>query len=97
MAREIVNLEKLEEAQEAADAALEAATLAAEKVAEAVRVMTARVPAQPRQQVGARVTAAVYRQLKARAELQGVAVGTLVEQAISEFLERAAGSSQDAA
>lgn len=45
-------------------------------------------PAQPRQQVGARVTAAVYRQLKARAALQGVAVGTLVEQAIAEFMER---------
>jgi hypothetical protein len=57
----------------------------------------AAVPAPPRQQVGARVTATVYRQLKARAALQGVAVGALVEQAISEFMERAAGSSQDAA
>jgi predicted HicB family RNase H-like nuclease len=55
------------------------------------------MPAQLRQQVGARVTATVYRQLKARAALQGVAVGTLVEQAISEFMERTAGSSQDAA
>ena len=44
--------------------------------------------AQPRQQVGARVTATVYRQLKARAALQGVAVGALVEQAIAEFLAR---------
>jgi predicted HicB family RNase H-like nuclease len=43
------------------------------------------------------VTTAVYRQLKARAALQGVAVGTLVEQAISEFMERAAGSNQDVA
>jgi predicted HicB family RNase H-like nuclease len=52
----------------------------------------ARVPAvkpaaaQERQQVGARVTAATYRQLKARAALQGVSVQTLVEQAITEFL-----------
>ena len=42
----------------------------------------AAVATQPRQQVGARVTATVYRQLKARAALQGVAVGVLVEQAI---------------
>jgi hypothetical protein len=47
---------------------------------------------QPRQQVGARVTATVYRQLKARAALQGVAVGTLVEQAIAEFLSRGQSS-----
>jgi hypothetical protein len=38
MARQIVNLGKLTEAQEAADAAMEAATLAAEKVAEVVRI-----------------------------------------------------------
>ena len=43
-------------------------------------------PAQERQQVGARVTATTYRQLKARAALQGVTVQTLVEQAITEFL-----------
>ena len=41
---------------------------------------------QERQQVGARVTASTYRQLKARAALQGVTVQTLVEQAIDEFL-----------
>ena len=39
-----------------------------------------------RQQVGARITTAVYRQLKAHAALQGVTVQTLVEQAIAEFL-----------
>jgi len=39
-----------------------------------------------RQQVGARVTTTTYRQLKARAALQGVTVQTLVEQAIAEFL-----------
>jgi hypothetical protein len=39
-----------------------------------------------RQQVGARVTTAIYRQLKARAALQGGTVQTLVEQAIAEFL-----------
>jgi predicted DNA binding CopG/RHH family protein len=53
----------------------------------AARVPTAKAaPAQERQQVGARVTAATYRQLKARAALQGVTVQTLVEQAITEFL-----------
>jgi predicted secreted protein len=44
------------------------------------------VPAQARQQVGARVEAGTYRQLKARAALQGVSVQMLVEQAITEFL-----------
>jgi hypothetical protein len=39
-----------------------------------------------RQQIGARVTTATYRQLKARAALQGVTVAALIEQAISEFL-----------
>ena len=47
MARQVVNLEKLAEAQEAADAAMEAATLAAEKVAE----LAAAVRAQPRQRL----------------------------------------------
>jgi hypothetical protein len=41
-----------------------------------------------RQQVGARVTKASYRQLKARAALSGVTVRTLVEQAIDEFLAK---------
>ena len=45
-------------------------------------------PAEDRQQVGARVTKTTYRQLKARAALQGMTVQTLVEQAISEFLAR---------
>jgi len=39
-------------------------------------------------QVGARITKVKYRQLKARAALQGVTVQTLVEQAIAEFLAR---------
>ena len=39
-----------------------------------------------RQQVGARITAATYRQLKARAAMQGGKVQELVEQAITEFL-----------
>jgi hypothetical protein len=33
------------------------------------------------------VTTSTYRQLKARAALQGVTVATLVEQAIAEFLD----------
>jgi hypothetical protein len=39
-----------------------------------------------RQQIGARITTGTYRQLKARAALQGVTVAALVEQAIAEFL-----------
>ena len=41
-----------------------------------------------RQQVGARVTKAIYRRLKSRAALQGVTVQTLVEQAIEDFLSK---------
>lgn len=41
-----------------------------------------------RQQVGARVTKASYRQLKARAALEGKTVQALVEQAIDEFLAK---------
>jgi hypothetical protein len=41
-----------------------------------------------RQQIGARVTKATYRQLKARAALAGVTVQTLVERAIDEFLAK---------
>jgi hypothetical protein len=41
-----------------------------------------------RQQVGARVTKATYRQLKAMAALRGEAVQTLVEQAINDFLSK---------
>jgi predicted HicB family RNase H-like nuclease len=40
-----------------------------------------------RQQVGARVNKAVYRQLKARAAIEGVKVQDLVEQAIMAFLK----------
>ncbi len=41
-----------------------------------------------RQQVGARVTRATYRQLKARAAMQGETVQALVEQAIVDFLAK---------
>jgi hypothetical protein len=41
-----------------------------------------------RQQVGARVTKATYRRLKARAAMQGGTVQALVEQAIGEFLAK---------
>jgi predicted HicB family RNase H-like nuclease len=40
-----------------------------------------------RKQVGARIPAALYRQLKSRAALQGETVQNLVEQAIAHFLE----------
>ena len=39
-----------------------------------------------RQQVGARVTKATYRQLKARAALTGQTVQALVEKAIEDYL-----------
>jgi hypothetical protein len=40
-----------------------------------------------RQQVGARVNKTIYRQLKARAAMEGVKVQDLVEQAIIAFLK----------
>ncbi|MFI3222614.1 MAG: hypothetical protein QX191_06225 [Methylococcaceae bacterium] len=39
-----------------------------------------------KKQVGARITASKYRQLKSQAALDGVSVQTLVEQAIDQFL-----------
>jgi predicted DNA binding CopG/RHH family protein len=42
--------------------------------------------APPRKQVGARISAATYRQLKARAALDGVTVQALVEKAVEQFL-----------
>jgi len=39
-----------------------------------------------RKQVGARIPSATYRQLKARAALDGVPVQTLVEKAVEQFL-----------
>ena len=41
---------------------------------------------QERRQVGARVPTTLYRQLKARAALEGVMVQDLVEQAIRQFM-----------
>jgi hypothetical protein len=46
----------------------------------------AKAAQEERKQVGARVTAAAYRQLKARAAMQGEKVQDLVEKAITEFL-----------
>ena len=54
----------------------------------AARVSIARAEGVERQQVGARVTKATYRQLKARAALTGVTVQALVEQAIDELLAK---------
>lgn len=51
----------------------------------------ARAEGVERQQVGARVPKATFRQLKAQAALRGVTVQTLVEQAIDEFLSKPAG------
>ena len=93
MARQIVHLGKLAEAQESCRRRDGSVTLAAEKVA---AVMGIALDTPSRQQVGARVTATVYRELKARAALQGVAVGALVEQAIAEFLARGQSSGRTA-
>jgi hypothetical protein len=49
-------------------------------------IVEAPAPVEERKQVGARVLAVTYRQLKSRAALQGLKVQDLVEQAISEFL-----------
>ena len=67
-------------------------------VAEAAPLLPTPAPAAPasiaradgveRQQVGARVTKATYRQLKARAALTGASVQELVEQAINDFLAK---------
>jgi hypothetical protein len=49
-------------------------------------------PPVERQQVGARIPVSKYRQLKARAALQGVRVQALVEQAIDQFLATNSGA-----
>jgi predicted HicB family RNase H-like nuclease len=46
-------------------------------------------PSQERQQVGARIPTTLYRQLKAKAGMEGVTVQDLVEQAIRQFMENA--------
>lgn len=61
---------------------------------EAEQQTVRREPARPkddtaRKQVGARISAATYRQLKARAALNDVPVQELVERAIEEFLAKA--------
>ncbi len=40
----------------------------------------------PKKQVGARISTMTYRQLKARAALEGVTVQILVEKAVEQFL-----------
>jgi predicted HicB family RNase H-like nuclease len=49
---------------------------------------TPSAPASDRKQVGARIRAELYRELKARAARQGVKVQELVEAAIAEFLAK---------
>lgn len=48
----------------------------------------AAAPTGDRKQVGARISAALYRELKVRAAHQGVRVQDLVESAIAQFLEK---------
>lgn len=45
-----------------------------------------------RKQVGARIPAGLFRQLKAEAALSGLPLQTHVEMAITEYLERRAGN-----
>lgn len=52
----------------------------------APKIAGTRKPAQDRQQVGARIPTTLYRQLKAKAGLEGVKVQDLVEQAIRQFM-----------
>jgi hypothetical protein len=56
--------------------------------AQRVPAQVSRAEGSERQQVGARVTKATYRQLKSHAALHGVTVQALVEQAIDEFLAK---------
>jgi hypothetical protein len=50
--------------------------------------MNAVPPNEERQQIGARIRATTYRQLKARAALEGRKVQDLVELAVEEFLAK---------
>lgn len=52
-------------------------------------------PQLERKQISARITAATYRQLKARAALEGMTVQTLVERAIDQFLATGAAVGRD--
>lgn len=54
----------------------------------ASRSAAAGAPASDRKQVGARISAKLYRELKARAAHQGVKVQELVEAAVAEFLTK---------
>jgi predicted DNA binding CopG/RHH family protein len=54
-------------------------------------VSSTKPPAKKRKQVGARIPETTYRQLKARAALEGVTVQSLVEQAVAAFLASAPG------
>lgn len=47
---------------------------------------SAPAPIAQKKQVGARISTMTYRQLKARAALEGVTVQTLVEKAVEQFL-----------
>ena len=55
-------------------------------VAPAAPTVRRQAAKEARQQVGARVTADVYRQLKVRAAMRGEKVQDMVELAITEFL-----------
>lgn len=54
----------------------------------ASRSTTMSAPVDDRKQVGARISAKLYRELKARAAHQGVKVQELVEAAVAEFLAK---------
>jgi hypothetical protein len=47
-----------------------------------------KAPVEERKQVGARIKADTYRKLKARAAMEGVMVGDLLERAVDDFLAK---------
>jgi len=78
MARQVMDREKLAEAQEAADTAMEAATLAAEKVAE---VMPA--DGQRKVMVNMKITEALADALAERAVVEGITQKQVITRALA--------------
>jgi len=65
--------------------------------AERTRQPTPKPEIGERKQVGARIATATYRQLKARAALDGETVQVLVERAIEDFLAKPEGAAKKTA
>ena len=85
MSQQTVNLDKLAEAQEAADTALDAATLAAEKIAEALLVTE---PEKPRTvPLTFRATVDMHEQLQKLAADTPEPIQKTLEDAVSRYLD----------